>query len=141
MSCLNVPYVWGGNHPLEGLDCSGYVLFCLKSIGEYPGRDMAAQKIFEYFHKKNYRSQLTRGSLLFFGADRYHIDHVEIAISDRYMIGASGGDSSTRTVEEAIKRGAMVQIKPIASRGGLQGVIKLEEKGKDSIENYFASFK
>jgi len=112
LSLTGTPYVYGGNNPLTGLDCSGFAIEVLRSVETIP-RDMTAQSLYLYLAQIGWRSHLSRGSVLFFGQTRNNISHVEIALNDKISIGASGGDSLVRTIEDAKKHGAFVKIRPI----------------------------
>jgi cell wall-associated NlpC family hydrolase len=122
MLFVGIPYKYGGNNPLEGFDCSGFVCESLRSIGEISG-DYSAQGLFDFLKSKGYRSGLSRGSVLFFGKSQHEITHVAIAISDTLMIEAGGGDRTTLTIEDAIKRNAFVRIRKI--RPDLVSAIKI----------------
>ena len=54
----------------------------------------------------------TEGSLLFYGKSTSEITHVDVCISPEanLSIGASGGDSTTKTIDDAIKADARVKI-------------------------------
>ena len=105
---IGVPYQWGGND-CKGYDCSGFVLDCLRVAGiDLP--DKTSQQLYETFLEKSYESKLLPGSILFFGKDDKHINHVAIAINERVMISASGGDHTTTTLSEAIRRNAFVKV-------------------------------
>lgn len=128
---LGTPYIWGGNHPAHGLDCSGLVQIGLKSIGKLPmTRDYSSQMIYEMLTKSEGLMtvhQPLRDDVLFFGKDLHHITHISVAIDDRRMIEAGGGNSETRTVAAAIKRNAAVRIAPITSRRDIVSVIRLRD--------------
>lgn len=115
------PYIWGGDGTGKkngGFDCSGFVLECLWAFGYYNGSDTTsdglrqwckAQKWFEVTDIS--KSGLCPGALLFFGSQK--ATHVAIALDDKLMIEAGGGDSSC--VSEATSKG-FVRIRPIANR-------------------------
>lgn len=127
---LGIPYIWGGADPSKGLDCSGFVQEVLKKFNFDPPGDQSAQGLYYKLSSlKGIRSQLGTGSVLFFGLNRAHLSHVSIAISDKEMIEAGGGNSSTTTIEEAKKIGACVRIKPISRRKDLVAVLKLPLEG------------
>lgn len=123
VSCLNVPYVWGGNNPLGGLDCSGFALWCLHSIGLWTTGDTTAQGLYSHFKltgtELDKEDELPIGTLIFFGADKDHITHVALAIDSEHMIEAGGGGSKCKTPTDAAKIGACVRIRPISSRRDL----------------------
>ncbi len=121
---VGVPYKWGGNNPVEGFDCSGFVQECFKSVGIDPAGDQTAQALYDRLSKKNLRSQLARGSVLFFGKTRERISHVSIALNDTLMVEAGGGDSTVKTSQDAAKKNAFVRIRPINNRSDLVAVLK-----------------
>jgi cell wall-associated NlpC family hydrolase len=110
---MKIPYKWGGHCPLNGLDCSQYVQEVLASIGKDPIGDQTAQTLYEIMRVYCKEDIVRRGTILFFGRHKKDITHVGIAINDKYMYEAGGGGSSTTTWEEAIRKNAMVRIRPI----------------------------
>lgn len=104
------PYVWAGNHPTVGMDCSGYVCEVLRSVGYIGSEDLSAQMIFDKF--KSSIKNIHRGSILFFGRSIDEITHVAIAINRELMIEA-GGEGRVNTDK------GYVRIRPINSRGDL----------------------
>ena len=51
------------------------------------------------------------------------IVHVEICLNENLALGASGGGSKTKTVQDAIKHNAFIKIRAIESRSGIAGYI------------------
>jgi cell wall-associated NlpC family hydrolase len=122
-SSMSKPYIWGGDDPIKGFDCSGLVLEWLKTCGFMPNHlDITAQGIYDYIKEKNTRfslESLDKGCLLFFGKSNQTITHVAIAVSPKFMFEAGGGDSTTTSADTASKQNAYVRIRPIASRKDL----------------------
>lgn len=129
-SCLNIPYIWGGNHPLEGLDCSGFVLWCLRSLGLWKSEDVTAQQLYTYFKVAGKELKTTEkptlGCLIFFGKSTTAITHVAIAYSKTLMYEAGGGGSKCLNPADAKKAGAMVRIRNITVRRDIVSVISLD---------------
>lgn len=123
---LFTPYRWGGNSPMEGLDCSGLVCELMRSAGEIPFRaDMSAQQLYDHFAAgKGEHNRPGLGSLVFFGESVTKITHVAMMVDNYRMIEAGGGGSDTLTKEDAIKKGAMVRIRLVDSRSDKVGMIK-----------------
>ena len=118
------PYVWGGDDPMAGFDCSGYVIECLQGVGLVPqGYDNTANGLLTKFDKNIVGSPYA-GCLVFFCTGDI-ATHVEICISDYLSIGASGGGSKTLTVEDAIKQNAFIQMNPIY-RGGKRKLVFID---------------
>lgn len=115
---LGLPYIWGGNsHLTGGVDCSGLALESLRSAGEGPPGDATAQGIFDWFSGgKASWNAYKPGALIFFGESASKITHVAVLINSHVMIEAAGGDSTTTSVEEAIRRNAFVRMRPISDR-------------------------
>lgn len=118
-SCLNIPYIFGGNSPLQGLDCSGFVQWVLKSAGMDPPGDQTAQALFDYFEKNGSFGVEKPGSLVFYGKTVAAISHVALMLDRFRVIEAGGGDSTTKTRADAEKRGACVRIRHISDRKDL----------------------
>jgi cell wall-associated NlpC family hydrolase len=122
-ACLHIPYQWGGNNPLQGLDCSGFVCWCLKSVGllAFPD-DLSAQALYNRFALAlavPRPESISAGCLLFFGDGPQEIQHVAIAVSPTRMIEAGGGASATTDRAMASRQGAMVRRVMIARRRDL----------------------
>jgi len=129
MQFVGTPYKWGGKHPLEGYDCSGFVQEILASAGEDPRGDQSAQALYDHFEIKGYRDRWGPGALCFFGESVTRITHVSLMIDDKRMIEAAGGDRSTLTGDDAVYAQAMVRIRPIRSRADLVAVIMPQYAG------------
>jgi hypothetical protein len=124
---LNTPYKWGGDDPMEGVDCSGLVREGLKSAGLVPREmdttaDALLKDVFKDRKRYTQERELSRGMLVFWQtADHSRIRHVEIVwrvihLQDEIRvvtIGASGGGSKTVDRAEAIKSNAYVKIRRI----------------------------
>lgn len=119
---LGTPYVWGGDDPMQGFDCSGFVIEILKSVGVLPRKgDWTANGLWQHFREA---ISVHEGSLVFWeNKSKSKMIHVEYCLDSKHSIGASGGGSSTWTVEDAIKRNAYVKIRPIRSRANIAGFV------------------
>ena len=115
-SHLNRPYVWGGDNPLVGFDCSGLAIEILKSVAILPrAGDWTAQGLHTLFQDLA-TDDPDLGCLVFWGDP---IKHVEFCLNRKLSIGASGGRSITRTVQDAIDQDAYIKIRPFGSRSGI----------------------
>lgn len=121
----NTPYIWGGSKPLTGLDCSGLVFNILKDLQAYDGPRTTSHGFFEWAKKQTefLSANPCHGCLLFFGKPE-RINHVAIALDDKYMIESGGGDSRTKTRKDAETRNARVRIARINRRRDLVASIK-----------------
>lgn len=72
---VGVPYVWGGESPQYGFDCSGLVQYVFSRVGVHISRTS-----YEQYHdvKRVSWSQLKPGDLLFFSTDGPGASHVAI---------------------------------------------------------------
>ena len=124
LSCLNVPYVWGGNHPLEGFDCSGFCLWVLKSAGVGPKNDCTAQDIYNYFEVQGIsRRAHGPGALAFYGESLTKISHIAFCLNAYQVIEAGGGSPHCNTKEKAKEIGAMVRVVHLQSRKDLLAIL------------------
>jgi len=96
-SALGIPYLYGGNNPARGLDCSSLMQFIHKRVGITLPRTAAAQrdrsKTIPY-------QQLQPGDMLFFKINR-RTNHVGIYIGHGKFIHASS--SNRRAVISSMK--------------------------------------
>lgn len=87
---VGVKYVWGGNTPQSGLDCSGLLYYIQKKAGSEVG-DMTASD-YSKLGKKIPIGQQKAGDFLFFG---YPVTHCAIFIGNGYMIESRGSRKNT----------------------------------------------
>jgi cell wall-associated NlpC family hydrolase len=113
ISFLGKPYIWGGQSP-EGVDCSGYAILVGQAEGIFPtGFDATAQGIYTYLKINGAReAKPSQGCFTFYGKDLQTISHVSICLDSFQVIEAGGGNSRTKTREDAAKIGAHVRIRP-----------------------------
>ncbi|MBE2314907.1 C40 family peptidase [Solirubrobacter sp. CPCC 204708] len=126
VSKIGMPYIWGGETDAKssywgyqahgGYDCSGFVWRVFRLSGHPAGRRVggrtAAQQAGEIPKAKRIRLDAVRaGDLVFFGrasftakATEAGVDHVGIALSDRWMIHASGQGVYVSSLEEDWRR-------------------------------------
>ena len=87
---LGDPYVWGGNTPETGMDCSGYTKYVFSKVGiSIPRTAYTQSKVGQTIDMKN----LEKGDLLFFLTDKKRnipITHVGIYLgNDKFIHAAS----------------------------------------------------
>lgn len=120
------PYLWSGNDPLAGFDCSGFVIELLKSVGILPrSGDWTAEELRQKFQPQR-TSTLRPGCLVFWrNAGATAARHVEVVYEViggvAYTIGASGGGSATTSLQAAIEQDAYIKIRP-ATEGWFDAV-------------------
>lgn len=119
MSFVGLPYIWGGDDPINGLDCSGLCIELLKSAGVFPhAEDTTADGLYRYFAAQRTKSPMF-GTLVFFGSD--HPTHVGFCLNASTMLEAGGGGSKTTSRADAALQNAFVRIRPISNRKDLIG--------------------
>lgn len=121
---IGVSYHYGGNSPIFGFDCSGFVCEVLRSFGHIGKKDYSAQELYNHLLTKAWRSQLGTGGIVFFGEHRSRITHTGIYYKDGLFIESGGGTKETDTQSEADKKIAYVRIRPM--RKDFQAVLKPE---------------
>lgn len=124
---IGVPYKWGGDSPLVGLDCSGLVQVILKGAGIDPPGDQTAQALFDIFKDCENRPQT--GALSFYGMSPKNITHVGFCVSSYSMIEAGGGGRNTLTLSDAQRDNAFVRLSPINSRRDLVACLMPRYRG------------
>lgn len=122
---VGVPYLWGGQHPANGLDCSGFAQVLLRSVGLDPPGDQNAQALFDHLCKNgNQVVGPQMGHFLFFGQSVTKITHIAMALDPYRMIEAGGGGSATTDLAAAIKAEAFIRISLIKRRQDLVAIVK-----------------
>jgi cell wall-associated NlpC family hydrolase len=123
MSFVGIPYRWGGDDPMGGYDCSGFVQEILAAFGKDPPGDQTADSLYRHFLKHgDLKSYCNIGYLLFYGSAQ-RITHTGIGVTTGLMAEAGGGDSRTLSVKDASARNAFVRIRPYRRRPDLIAVI------------------
>jgi cell wall-associated NlpC family hydrolase len=96
---VGTPYVWGGESPGAGFDCSGLVQYAYAHAGIALPRTAQTQ-----YNRGPLLAVVTEpaaGDLLFFGTDPTHVTHVGIALGEGRMV-------------DAPHTGALVRVEPVA---------------------------
>lgn len=125
ISLVGQPYLWGGDDPIYGFDCSGLVNELLKSCGMLPrAADLNSQSLLNMLKNANiYPTNVAEiGTLAFYGADENSITHVAFCLNEELCIEAGSGNSSTVTKDIAAKQNAYVRIRPIRYRTDLVSI-------------------
>jgi len=119
------PYLWAGDDPMAGYDCSGFAIELLKSVGILPrDGDWTAGGLWVYFENRVVATPY-QGCLAFWHKkDHPHsIVHIEFCLNSVLSIGASGGGSVTTSEADAIRQNAYVKIRPMKSRPRIAGFV------------------
>jgi cell wall-associated NlpC family hydrolase len=91
---IGTPYVWGGNTPGVGLDCSGLVQQALAAIGVRVPRTSEQQ----YAASQRIRAdQVQPGDLVFFSSDGPGATHVGLIVAPGEMVDAPQPGEQVRT--------------------------------------------
>jgi cell wall-associated NlpC family hydrolase len=122
---VGLPYVWGGDDTIKGMDCSGFAQEILEAFGGHPlpGKDLTAQGLYDALQKTGQYNNYGIGALAFYGKDFRRITHVAIVIGPNLIIEAGGGGSKTLTAEDAAAHNAYIRIRPLKRRSDLVACI------------------
>lgn len=120
---LGVKYVWGGNTPQSGLDCSGLLYYIQKKAGSEVG-DMTASGYSKLGAKIPIGEQKV-GDFLFFGNP---VTHCAIFIGNGYMIESRGGRKNT-----ADNPGIGVVKSLVTRRSDLSCIRRVWDKNNESL--------
>lgn len=116
-------YSWSGDDP-AGMDCSGMVTHVLKSPGTIPRTSrFTAQGFYDLYSAHRIEpaplAALRPGMLVFWKRPNGTVRHIEMVFDlltngTVITIGASGGGPNTKTLADAIRDNAFVQLRPLA---------------------------
>lgn len=123
MKFVGTPYRWGGDDPIDGFDCSGFVQELLASMGEDPPGDQSALALYNELKKTGKRKTMGLGAIAFYGPSPTEITHVTMMINDWQTVGANGGGSKTIDLDAAAKQNAFIKVRPLDYRKDLIEVI------------------
>jgi cell wall-associated NlpC family hydrolase len=108
---IGIPYIWGGQNPHVGFDCSGFVIWVLQVFKVLPSGDWTADGLSRYFART---LAPLPGDLAIYGVEIGNVHtayHVMMVADYPRVIGASGGGRQTMTEADAKLIGAMVKEK------------------------------
>ncbi len=97
---VGIPYQWGGNNVVEGMDCSGFVRAVYNLCGvNIPRTSMEQFRTGEYVG----RGFLKDGDLVFFGSSDVSINHVGIYVGNGRFVHAPrrGDEIKVSSLEDA----------------------------------------
>lgn len=105
-------------------NCSGLVIEALKSAGRIKRKsDYTADGLWKLFREPFSKPQVPKCGSLCFWFDRHgRAVHVAVCINEDFYIGAEGGGSHVKTIEDAIKANAFIKLRPLSSRPGAKFV-------------------
>lgn len=107
MNLVGVPYLWGGKTH-QGIDCSGLVTLALWECGACDWR--LTHHTDRMWMELPATTSPLPGDLVFYGGSGpLDVSHVMVWLPPGVVFGASGGDSGTRSLAEAMRRGAKVR--------------------------------
>lgn len=110
---VGIPYTWGGDTPMGGVDCSGLCQILLEAGGARPPGDLTALELYAHFSDPNNHvaTNPQLGALVFYGSTK--INHVAFCLDEYRMIEAAGGGPEVSVLGVSISKNAWVKIRPI----------------------------
>lgn len=107
---VGTPYIWGGDDPMAGFDCSGLIVELLKSVGMISEiDDYTAEGLRKKYLSNEVQKIGKPGQLVFRTNDEEVAFHVAIVIDDITIIHAAGAGLSCKNIQDAILKNAYVK--------------------------------
>lgn len=103
-----VPYRWGGKR-VDGIDCSGVVTLGLYLVGAPDVRATANTDVLWTGLAPIEARDVRPGDLAFYGGTGDDVEHVMVVLDGGEVVGASGGDSRTTSLEVAHRMDARIR--------------------------------
>lgn len=123
MSYLHKEYVWHGDNPNTGIDCSNLVVDILKTVGIYNySGGASSQYLFNMLYQGEF-DELKLGSICFYGRSVDQIHHCGIMLNEDLIMESGGGTSKTSSIEKAREHNARVRIRKYDYRTDLISVV------------------
>lgn len=114
------PYIWGGQAPATGFDCSGLIVWAMREAGRKTD-DLSAAGLYDEYHRNKVLPAAIRPGCLAFYGNTEDIAHVMVVIDvwpvkykglPAYVVcGARGGDSGTKSIDIAAAEAAFVDVR------------------------------
>lgn len=114
---VGTPYVWGGNTPSSGFDCSGLIGFVYQEVAGIR-LPRTTQQMLHMPGQQIARSQLQSGDIIFFAtAGRGRVSHAGIYVGEGRFVHApsNGGTVRLDSVNAAYWNKAYLQAKRVLS--------------------------
>lgn len=132
MSLIGTPYRYGGNSPLTGLDCSGFVRYVYKESlsTDLPRTAAEMSRVGQYVS----RNELKPGDLVFYNTMRRANSHVGIYLGDDKFIHSprTGQRVRINSMNESYWRGRFNGARRIIGGAGVDCVKALQQYSKEA---------
>jgi len=119
---IGIPYRWGGDDPMAGFDCSGFIVEILHAVGKLQAHDYSADDLYTLF-KPDVVALGYAGCLAFWLDTTGHAVHVMLMVDNVHVIGASGGGSRTDDLADAVRDNAFIKMRPLSYRKGTPVIV------------------
>lgn len=121
---VGLPYLWGGDDPILGFDCSGFAQEIMAAAGVDPPGDQTAQMLYNYLSENGLYNVRRGGSFAFYGKGPQKITHVAYLFDKFTIIEFGGGGSRTKSEEDAARHNAYCRLRPLERRSDLVAVMR-----------------